>query len=432
MKSGLFLLKAAAFAGMFAMMFPLVVFAQIFDGMGFDAARAVIFFLFGAVASVLGMLLDLPAAAIKNEKPRRVYRAFSRTAAYFAGLSALLFRKAAGLGGMELFMLMALLSYCCVLGLKNRAAGFREIYSAPFLAAFSMVSAAVAFFCAGFAPGDVSARTALAGVFIAEFIIAAVMLNQANISKHAERRRDAAALTPKNLRLFNISLILPVGIVFAFAYMFRAYIAAALFFLAGKTADAFGALLKTPVSPNPPPAAETKPTSGEPVGGAPDLSALGALMFAAYTFGALFALYKMRHIILNSIKYAIAGIISLFARKKEKGGRPAAFTDYFEEIVYEKKKKRKKSALRTCIRLYGREKRPAEKIRLSYRIFLLWLKKRGADVMPSHTVEAHIALPETGGDFGEYAEIYSRVRYGEESGEDGVAAVDGVVRGFER
>ncbi|MDR0198067.1 MAG: hypothetical protein LBI36_07625, partial [Oscillospiraceae bacterium] len=406
--------------------------AQIFDSGGFDAPRAFAFFLFGAAATGFGMLLSLPAAVIKKDGALRVWNAFADIAAFSAGLTVLPLRKTAlsgGVsGGMELFVLAVLLSYCCVLGLKKRTGDFYEIYSVPFLFAFVIISAATAFFCAAFAPELRSARTALTCVFIAEFIIAATLLNQANISRQSNRRQDIAALTPRNLRLFNISLILPVGLLFAFGFAFRSHIAAAFYFIAEKVSDAVKALLGALISPNTEPTRGTAPTPGEDVGDIPNLSAFWLLILAVYVFGVLFALYKMRRIIWNAVKSALMRLISLFIPKKRGERRSAAFVDYFEDIVYEKRKKRKKTALRTVMRLYGRETRPAEKIRLSYRIFLLRLKKRGANVAPSDTVEAHIALSDGFGELGEYAGIYSKVRYGEETGEDGVAKADEIVR----
>lgn len=421
------LLKITALVGMALMPFPLLVFAELADTGGFGVRRAALLFLAGGIAALLGIALDRLANAVKNAAAKQAALILTRIIAVGAGLMALPFGEAANLGGAELAVFAVLLSFCCYTGLKSRQKAFSEIHSLFALGFYTIISVVTEFFRNAYAPSAANAKTALILAFLAEYAIAAVLLNQTNVERQINRRLDIRALIPKNLRVFNVSLILLVASAGALIYLLRSVIKGAVV-LAAKSAVG---LIAAALSLFPRIGADNRSSSGQPADYAPpptDLRLIGLFLTVILTVMTAVALFKMRYFIAEAAKSAVRRFIALFKPRNPVFKPTAAYEDFYEDVVFEKQKKRGTRSLKSYIRLYGRQTDPVIKMRLSYKIFLIWLVNNKKDVRASDTVEECFAR--FGLEAPDYRDAYSGVRYGGDSGEGYVELSDKMVERF--
>ncbi|MCL2634926.1 MAG: hypothetical protein FWD34_10510 [Oscillospiraceae bacterium] len=432
MKSGVLFFKIIAHAGAVLVAFPMIVFAQIFDYQDFVPLRAINYLSAGVAALIVGMVLSKIVSLIENNKHRHICRFIANLLAFASGLIVLPIRNAFSfqLGETELFILLATISYCCFIGLRNGQKPFTDIFTIPMLGCFSAFSIAMMLFFTAFVPELKSAQSALVYVFIIEYTIASILLNQSNIEKQANRRRDINALVPKNLRIYNISLIIPVAILFSLGYAFRSHIVTLINLIVKAISWLITRLLEAVLDVGDNIPAELPEAQQDMPFEEQSLGILGIILFIIQTIIVLFILFRIRWLLWDMLKSTIRWFISLFTPKPHETGIQAAFTDYFEDVVYEKKEKPQAAlSLKDLIKQYQKEKRPIVKIRLSYRIFMMWLIKKGADITPSDTVQTHIDNLENPDDFTEYADLYSSVRYGDDTGEDNIKLADTIVNG---
>jgi len=411
-------LKITALAGMSLMPFPLAVAAQVAENARFNARNAALLFLAGGVAVLFGMVLDLPE--LKKAVLCRAYFVLSRLIAVSSGLTAAVFIPWKT-GYLQLAAAVLTLSYCCFLGLKNRKSAFTEIFSTLMLRFYTLVSIAALFFCERYAPEAKSAHGAIITVFVAEYAIAAVLLGQTNIENQINRRLDIRALIPKNLRLFNLSLILLIGAAFALVYLFRDLIKGAATAVASFAVNTVVSVLSrityTRVNPG---ASGAVPDA---YAAAPkDLHFIGVIFTVILTAMAVFALFKISYAVYDALKLLFRWIAGLFKPRKRVIRQTAAYEDFYENVTFEKEKKRGKRALKDCLRLYKHESDPASKIRLSYKIYLLRQIRSGVKTDPSLTAEE--TLGESRKD---YCAAYCGVRYGLDTGEESLRLADEIV-----
>jgi len=420
-------LKTAAIAGAALMPFPLLVFAVLAETRKFSASRAAALLLFGAVAVAFGYALDLLASKIKNAFIKQAALILTRAVALGSGLTALFFAKTGGFGSAELAVFMIALSYCCFTGAKSRAKRFSEIHSVFMLGFYTIISVAAELFRGAFAPEAANAKTALILAFIAEYAIAALLLNQTNIEKQINRRLDIRALIPKNLRAFNVSLIALVAAAFALIYLLGPVIKGAVLFAVKSAARLIAAVMS--LSPQGVTGAQS--VDVQPADYAPppaDSPVFGIILSALLTVMTVYALFKLRLFIFELIKSAVRRVIALF-KPRESACKPVAvYEDYYEDVVFAKRKKRGSRALKDHIKLYGKERDPIAKMRLSYKIFLLWLVGNHKEFTPSDTVEE--CFERFGLIDDNYRDAYCGVRYGGDSGEDCAELADKMVERF--
>jgi len=420
-------LKTAAVVGTALIPFPLLVAAETADTHKFNANRTAALLLFCAIAVMFGFALDFLASKIRNAFIRQAALILTRVIAVGSGLTALLFVKTGGFGAAELAVFMIMLSYCCYTGAKSRRKHFSEIHSTFMLGFYTIISVAAELFRGAFAPEAANAKTALIFAFIAEYAIAALLLNQTNIEKQINRRLDIRALIPKNLRLFNMSLIALVAAAFALIYLLGPVIKGAIVFVATSAARFIAAVMS--LSPqgvtgaqtvNVQPADYVPPPADNPI--------FGIILTSLLTVMAMFALFKLRYSVAALIKSAIRRVIALFKPRVSAAKPVAAYEDYYEDVVFAKRKKRVARALKDYIKLYGKERDPAAKMRLSYKILLLRLVNGGKAFAPSDTVEEcfeRFGLVEECDN--NYRDAYCGVRYGGDSGEDCAELADKMV-----
>jgi len=437
MKTGLNFFKTLAFTGMMLTFFPVIVFAQVYDYERLSPNRILLFFLLGAGALLFGMLLDKPFTGANI--PRRFYFAFARIAALSFGLAAFFIRNPLLLADAEFFALIMLLSFCCMLGFHKRGSHFGDVFYPPALAGFAVISTLVmlwsnAVLTEESALSDLSKiNTWLVLICIIEFTIAAVLLNQTNIETQVKRRSDIKVLIPEKIRIYNLSLIIFLAILFAFGYLFRSFIAGGILLAVEGIRYLIYMILSlfiTDSDPNVP---------QELAGNEPNVPALfgvlSLILNAVFSALVIFILIKARRAIIHVIKSTFAYITSLlrllFKPKPRRISEEAEYEDFFEALVYEKEVKRAQPNLKNLFRLYEKEKNPVNKIRISYRIFLHWLGNSGAEITPADTVEAHLLHLDNPDELREYAGIYSNVRYGEVQilQADDISKADEIVRG---
>jgi len=406
-------LKFLSLAGMALMAFPLLVLAEVADTGGLGAVLTAKLFFAGIGAVFVGFALDLPAVFIKNPVLNRAYSVLSRGIAVLFGLVSLFARSSMALT----FVTAIFLSYCCFLGVNNRRRAFAEVYSAIMLEFFTLLSVTAFLYCNAKSP---EAGGAIVIALIAEFVIAAVLHNQANIEKQINRRLDIRALVPADLRKFNLSLILLAGAAFTALYLFRGWIKTAVVFAVKTVVGALISLYSVL------PVREAAPQTDESAAGfmpaQEGSDIVGQIINWLLTILIAVIFIKFRRAVWNAVKFFFARIIEFFKPKKVVIKQTAAYEDFYENVKYEKKERRRDNSLADCVRLYKKENSPAKKIRLSYKIFLLQLIKSGGTVNPSDTAEEQARL--AGSD---YCSAYCEVRYGDGDGKSGAALADEVV-----
>ncbi|MCL2087541.1 MAG: hypothetical protein FWH05_08135, partial [Oscillospiraceae bacterium] len=246
-------------------------------------------------------------------------------------------------------------------------------------------------------------------------LFTALIYNQANISRLLERRAGAGLSIPRNLRFLNSVIVGAVCTVILLLFLLREQIGAIL----GVIVSFIIGLISLVLSLLPSLGMSNSRAANQPeihhdprVGLAWDIAIMTIVIAVTVYF-----LRKYRKEVLGWVHGLIAKIKAMLRRKNTihpKDNEKPAYVDYIEELIPHTVKK---DRLKINLKIYKREKEPNKKIRLSYKLLVLWLKSKKIDIStadtPTQTIEKGDFFYQNNLDEMEkYRHVYEGVRYG--------------------
>ena len=421
MKSNLLKITAAlAFA---AVMFPFLFSVDINTYGNISVLR--ILFCYAAAAAVFAAGTVLAKLSRRHKKltvPVRIAGALF----FFAGFLSLLIKG----DGVSVFALGVLCVFAFFIGERYAYKNFADMF--PLSAfAFYIVLTIGCYIFAYAAAGEEIRETALniiTGSFALEFILAALLTNQAGIFDKANMRAETKTSLPKGLSAYNAALVLGFTVIGLGLLIFREPLAwllrqaviiliKAIFYLS----QLFNA---QKMSIEPGEAGDIDPTGYTTGRFAYILEAV-----AVITIIVLIMVFR-RHIFM-AVKSFFLRLGALFSGRPEESEQPE-FTDVFENCTTKERLRSKPDNIYAVRRKYDSETDPRRKLRYGYQIILLRIRAVNQRLTPADTTAAHIgrgAARFTEDKMTAAVSAYDAVRYGDETpSERQLEAVDELVR----
>lgn len=299
-------------------------------------------------------------------------------------------------------------------GYKFFCKSFSDIFTMPWLGGYAVEFIACFLIYTMYSPEELAeaGKSVMIYSMLIEVLIAAILINQTNISVHTNRRKGTNALIPKGLRAYNMGMIALVAVLFGAFYTFRNQIGYVLYqlyrlimWLVFRFMSIFSA---EPVDLS----FNVDEIAGEASQIREGNDLVTFILKIVFIAGCAAAVIIFRKKLLAVLK----SFADIFRRKDNlTDNKDSAFTDYYEKIVYEKKNKREKNTLKAAIRAYKREQNPEKKYRLGYRSFMLWMKMN--HIPPSRSDTANTHFDKSKGAFAdsdtlsEIVNLYNSIRY---------------------
>ncbi|MDR1754052.1 MAG: hypothetical protein LBR74_04000 [Eubacterium sp.] len=246
-------------------------------------------------------------------------------------------------------------------------------------------------------------------------LFTALIFNQINISRLLERRGSSIRLMPKNLRTNNALIVSFICVLITVCYAFREKISAFLSALATLFFWLAAIIINFFQIPN---------NIGERLAEPPEFyghkgagSAWNIALRVLFTALAVYLAWRFRTNIASWISDLIKRLANRLKRKENNIAntpKEIAYIDYTEEIIH---LKTAQNLLKHDLKSYKKEKSPDKKLRLSYKIFIRWLKSEKIDVLSSDTASESIKKGEAFYrseilKMQTYKEKYESLRYG--------------------
>lgn len=230
-------------------------------------------------------------------------------------------------------------------------------------------------------------RNAVIGSFLAEFCLAALLINQSGIYDKATRRRETKAMLPRGLSGYNAALVLLItGAGFAL-YLFSDKIVWFLWEVVRLIARLILALMRVPTNFFVP-AAESEDPDGLLNYNEPSEEWKVLMVLMALIAIALIIVFRKQ--IWRWLKNVGRAIRDFFSREAAESGEPLDFVDLFEEAPSLKRQKTQTLTDAQLLKKYRAQTDPLQKYRLGYRLLLRKMNRANAHITPSDTASAHL------------------------------------------
>ncbi len=423
------LLKICAAAAMLLVPLPIMSLFDVLSTEQFSPLKYLAYYCFCWLPIILGYLA---ARFRRNQsKPKALVLARITLAAgvvLLAVITPIGLKIAENITDEKLFTASAVLSLLpavmtwYVLGIKLNEKSYSEVFTFPWLGAYLTES----FLCYIFAAvqqmmdtiSDSELSLALSGCrsLIAVLLIIIAMLtvlliNQSNIDTQVNRRKNTNLIIPRGLRAHNARIIIIVCAVILALMLCKDMIAAFLEWIAQTTAKIADMLLMN-----------IRMQTSQPENGSSDLS-LGQLfsnnegvdiLLYVVLAAAVIAVIALRKKIAALFRALAAKLFGKLSAPPENTADTENYTDYYESIT-EHKQRNERLSTSELLKKYKKESDPAEKYRIGYRLYLIWLSMRSKKLSPAFTVEEQskeaARLYNGECDINEIAEKYSDIRY---------------------
>ncbi|MCR4780919.1 MAG: hypothetical protein K5876_07485 [Ruminiclostridium sp.] len=399
------ILKALAVAAFAAVVFPFIFSCDINTYGNISALRLLYYYGIGAVVSLLGFLTTFPAK--KRPKLRILFRVLG-VLTWGAGFLSLTI----GGDGVTVFAFGVLCVFMYFLGERAGYKNFADMFPLSSFAFYIALTVGCYIFARVAARETINETAAdtIVAAFAAEFVAAALLVNQSGIFERANMRRETRTALPKGLAGYNAALILGFTVTALVLLVFRKPLAwlleqigilfmkVSMFIASLFTAEYMEIQIGEQAEPGQMSYAESGLT----------------YIFEALVVVILVVLAIIfREKIFKGIKAFFAFLGNLFSGHPEESERPD-FIDVFENYS-SKHRRREPDSIYAVRKKYASERDPVKKFRFGYRILLLRILEVNRRLTPADTVSMQA---ERGADyFGkermtEIAEIYDGVRYG--------------------
>ncbi len=256
-------------------------------------------------------------------------------------------------------------------------------------------------------------QSVVAGAFMVELCLAALLINQSGIYDKANRRRETRTMLPKGLSAYNAALVLGITVIGLCLYIFSdgivwflnavtgLVIRIALFIMRG-----YSEFMKT------------EGIEQElPLNNGYNGTESGNIWQVIFIIALIVFLVFFRKKIFAAIKSIIKRIYSFFIRETEISETEPEFTDIFEELGSSKRRRNEYVTFPGLMKLYKNEKNIIKKYRYGYALMLMRLNSFKAGIHSSDTVSVHYekgrALCGTG--LKTVTDGYDRLRYNDDS-----------------
>lgn len=402
------ILKILASLAFAAVVFPFMFSCDINTYGNISALRMLYYYGIGGVIFLLGYLGTIPA---KKHPKLRIPLRIGGALTWTAGLLSLLIQG----DGVTVFAFGVLCVVMFFIGERFGYKNFADMFPLSSFAFYIVLTVGCYIFARVAAEENINADAAdiIVAAFAAEFVAAALLVNQSGIFERANMRRETRAALPKGLSGYNAALILGFTVTALVLLVFRrplAWLLEEIGMIFLRVVFWLSQLFT---------AMRMGIEDGEP-GEVTELTyneSGYAFLFEALVVVIMVALaIVFREKIFKGIKAFFAWLGNLFSGHPEESFRPD-FIDVFEDYGSKKRSRTEPDNIYAVKRRYAAEKDPAKKFRLGYRVMLYRIRAVNQRLTPADTVSVQA---ERGADhFGdetmrEIAGIYNGIRYGGE------------------
>lgn len=362
-----------------------------------------------------------------QNKPKTIFTAnilIGLTAVLLAVLTIIAVNTAAGIAesysfffnqfNLYLALLPAVL-FWFMLGTRLYKKSFSDIFTPIFLGLYIAETFLCYISCAVMSD-DIKSISTAADIMVYLMIVIALLtvllINQSNIETQISKRKNTNLIVPKGLKQYNAKLISIVGIFILAALLLKDYIAAGIswfILITLKIIDAvlFGIKLQN---------TQTMPPEDDKINVGSIFGIESGQDFIIYIvlIAVIILAIVFRKQIFAFIKSLAGKIFGRLSTDNSEENAAYDYTDYYEAIDL-KPEKIVRLTSDDCLKKYRREKKPTEKYRLGYRLYIMWLSKHSRSVTGSMTVEQHTGQAEKlyhgNESIGDISNSYTNIRY---------------------
>ncbi len=401
------ILKTLAVAAFAAVVFPFIFSCDINTYGNISALRLLYYYGIGAVISLLGFLVTFPA---KKHPKLRIPLRILGVLTWSAGFLSL----AIGGDGVTVFAFGILCVFMYFLGERFAYKNFADMFPLSSFAFYIALTVGCYIFARVAAEEAINETAAdiIVAAFAAEFVAAALLVNQSGIFERANMRRETRTALPKGLAGYNAALILGFTVTALVLLVFRkplAWLIEQIGILFMRVSMFIASLFTAEyMEIQPGEKGDTGQMSYTESGFSYILEALAFLII-------IILVIVFREKIFKAIKAFFAFLGNLFSGHPEESLRPD-FIDVFENYGASTRRRKESDNIYAVRRRYAAEKDPVKKYRFGYRIVLFRIHAVNQRLTPADTVSVQA---ERGADFfgrermSEAAGIYDEVRYGD-------------------
>ncbi len=401
------ILKAVATLAFAAVVFPFIFSCDINTYGNINALRLLYYYGIGAAVFFLGFMgTFLSKKHPKAQIPLRIIGVLT----WGAGFLSLLIHG----DGVTVFALGVLCIFMFFIGERFGYKNFADMFPLSSFAFYIVLTIGCYIFVRVAANETINelASDIVVGAFAAEFVAAALLVNQSGIFERANMRRETRTALPKGLSAYNAALILGFTVTALLLLVFRKPLAwlieqiGIIFMrLAVLIAQLFNAM---PFSIQ----------DGES-GTAPRMgyaqSGFSYVLEAVVIIIMVVLAIVFREKILKAIKAFFSALGNLLSGHPEESLRPD-FIDVFESYNSKHRRRAESDNIYAVRRKYAAEKDPVRKFRYGYQIMLMRIKSVNQRLSPADTVS--VQAERGSGFFGEQpmqdiTALYDSVRYGD-------------------
>ncbi len=397
-------LAAAAFA---AVVFPFIFSCDINTYGNISALRLLYYYGIGALVSLLGFMTTFPAK--KHPRLRIPFRILG-VLTWGVGFLSLFIDG----DGVTVFAFGVLCVFMYFLGERAGYKNFADMFPLSSFAFYIALTVGCYIFARVAAEEAINEAAAdiIVAAFAAEFVAAALLVNQSGIFERANMRRETRTALPKGLAGYNAALILGFTITALVLLVFRkplAWLLEQLGILAMRVSMFIASLFTAEYME-----IQTG-EQGEPGQMSYTQSGLTYIFEALVVVILIIIAVIYREKIIKGIKAFFAFLGNLFSGHPEESEHPD-FIDVFENYGSKHRRRALSDNIYAVRRRYAAEKDPVKKYRYGYRIVLFRIHAVNQRLTPADTVSVQA---ERGADlFGrermsQAAAAYDGVRYGD-------------------
>ncbi len=400
-----FVLKTLAVIAFAAVVFPFLFSFDINTYGNIGVPRMFFYYGVGAVVFLIGYVSSM---AEKSHKKLRLPLRIAGFLTFAAGFLSLVI----GGDGVTVFALGASCVFAYFIGERAGYKNFADMFPLSAFAVYIVLTIACYIFIRLAANEDINAVASdtVVAAFAAEFLAAALLVNQSGIFDRANMRAETKSSLPKGLAAYNAALVLGITVTGLTLCVFRKQIAWLLkecIFAVMRLIHWLFSLFE----------AEEMPLEAVEDGqigtgwGFYEYSWYLAEVFAIVAFIALIVIF--RHKIFSAIKAFFARLGAFLSSRPEESAHPE-FTDVFEDLSYGRKRREYSDNIYAVRREYLAEKDPAKKYRAGYRVLLYRIRSVNRSLTPADTVpvQAELGAEYLGRDeLAGVARVYETVRY---------------------